>query len=236
MDILEMAVKDRWRDDARCHATAVAAIVRFGEPKIDEPLSLAWKRTLLHRDILIPDGCENEVQFASPKLYSAKDAERYRFREILKTAPTWLLDFTWIRLDAFVLGFDLPSLSDKRTRGRARFSDGCLWPQLPLGKAADSPRRSSNSEDDEKFWRGVLMCRALEPYMGQPDGFVRFLEPTYVKLAQDGYRFNEIKPKTWRGTPDEMKLFEDTLRTWAKAGYVPKPRLRRSRRPPTVGN
>src|SRR5262245_32930275 len=33
---------------ARLHATAVAAIVLSGKPKIDEPLSRAWTRALQH--------------------------------------------------------------------------------------------------------------------------------------------------------------------------------------------
>jgi hypothetical protein len=205
-DILEMAVKDRWRDDARRHALAVAAIVRSGEPKIAEPLALAWKRTLLHHDIRIPDGCENEVQFASPELYSAiiEDAdERERFAEIFRTAPTWLLRFTAIRFDAVVLGFDLPSLSNKRARGVG----GYLWPELPLGRMADSPRHSSNSDDDEEWCWALLTFRALEPYMdsqrvlggpptGQPSALARFLEPTYEKLKRNGARFVEMKPKS----------------------------------------
>jgi hypothetical protein len=36
----------RWRTIARRHATAVAAIVLLGQPKIDEPLSRAWARAL----------------------------------------------------------------------------------------------------------------------------------------------------------------------------------------------
>jgi len=36
------------RESVRHHATAVAAIVISGEPKIDEPLVRAWERTLAH--------------------------------------------------------------------------------------------------------------------------------------------------------------------------------------------
>src|SRR5712691_7593990 len=39
--------EDRLRH-ARLHATAVAAIVLSGEPKIDEPLGRAWRRALRH--------------------------------------------------------------------------------------------------------------------------------------------------------------------------------------------
>src|SRR6516165_12821770 len=36
---------------ARPHATAVAAIVLAGKPKVDEPLAEAWKRALRHYKI-----------------------------------------------------------------------------------------------------------------------------------------------------------------------------------------
>jgi hypothetical protein len=38
---------------AQRHATAVAAIVLAGEPKIDEPLIRAWARSLRHYEIAI---------------------------------------------------------------------------------------------------------------------------------------------------------------------------------------
>jgi hypothetical protein len=122
-DIFEMAVKDRWCSDAQHHMTAVAAIAKFGEPKIDEPLELAWQRTLLRHNISIPDGCKNDLQFASQELHSAIIGDT---DEIFSSAPTWLLDFTWMRCDAYVLGLVLPTLSGKPTR------TGCtswlFWP------------------------------------------------------------------------------------------------------------
>jgi hypothetical protein len=39
------------RKEVRFHATAVAAIVISGEPKIDEHLKCAWARTLAHYKI-----------------------------------------------------------------------------------------------------------------------------------------------------------------------------------------
>jgi hypothetical protein len=210
-DILQMAVKDRWRSDAQYHATAVAAIVRFGKPKIDEPLALAWKRTLLHHDIRIPDACESEVHFASPELYSAiieGADERERFTEIFRTAPMWLLRFTWIRFDAFVLGFDLPSLSSKPAWGMDGLADAYRWPQLPMRKMTDGRRSSPNSEDDEEWCFALLTFRGLEPYIGsrrvlggtptgQRNALARFLEPTFEKLKRNGARFYEVKPKSF---------------------------------------
>ena len=43
------------RGDARPHATAVAAIVISGEPKVDEPLVRAWARTLAHHRMDLQD-------------------------------------------------------------------------------------------------------------------------------------------------------------------------------------
>jgi hypothetical protein len=42
---------DLMRSDVRPHATAVAAIAVWGEPKIDEPLICAWKRTLAYHGL-----------------------------------------------------------------------------------------------------------------------------------------------------------------------------------------
>ena len=41
------------RPKALLHATAVAAVVIYGQPRIDEPLVRAWARTLRHNLIII---------------------------------------------------------------------------------------------------------------------------------------------------------------------------------------
>src|SRR5512133_1703227 len=50
---------------ARLHATAVAAIVLSGDPKIDEPLSRAWTRSLRHYRIRDVNGTQIERQVAA---------------------------------------------------------------------------------------------------------------------------------------------------------------------------
>jgi hypothetical protein len=45
---------------AQRHATAVAAIVLAGEPKIDEPLIRAWARSLRHYEIAIDPTTKSE--------------------------------------------------------------------------------------------------------------------------------------------------------------------------------
>jgi hypothetical protein len=154
------------REEARLHATAVAAIVISGEPKIDEPLKCAWARTLAHYKIDSEDCTLNsdaedstlnnhhELR-AAEKMYPAivpdPDYERphywwdpsivhapesARFTEIFRTAPVWLLQFTGMRLDAPVLEFDLPDISAELTWGMEGAEDSKRWPRLPLGTMA----------------------------------------------------------------------------------------------------
>src|SRR6266550_3971809 len=68
-ELLSAALKDRderlkrllrvWPTYARRHATAVAAIVLSGQPRIDEPLNRAWARALQHY------GIDNNDQIAA---------------------------------------------------------------------------------------------------------------------------------------------------------------------------
>jgi hypothetical protein len=95
---------------ALLHATAVAAISIYGEPRIDEPLIRAWVRTLRHQGITVKNeygreyeyepGHEHEYAFsfeyerelkaAHAILYPAimKGAnETEKFTEIFRTTP-----------------------------------------------------------------------------------------------------------------------------------------------------
>lgn len=158
---------DRKRPEALAHATAVAALVLYGEPKIDEPLRWAWVRTLHHYGITIKDGYgriykseheheyndedgdyeydyeydyKSELMIAHPQLYPAimKDAnETEKFTEIFRTAPIWLLEFTWMRLDASFLKFDLPEMSNKQVWGEEGLKQFLRWPRLPRGMMTD---------------------------------------------------------------------------------------------------
>jgi hypothetical protein len=154
------------RPKALLHATAVAAVVIYGEPKIEEPLIRAWRRTLQHLRIIIRDEygreyqqddprdecereyqqddprdeCGREYQQDDPRLRAKFRISRYetefkaaarelypiiitggneidKFTEVFKTAPIWFLEFTWMRLDASVLKFELPRMSDKQVWG-----------------------------------------------------------------------------------------------------------------------
>lgn len=152
----------QWRPKAMLHATAVAAIVIYGQPRIDEPLGRAWARTLRHHGISIRNEYgrayeyepgheheyraefefeyERELKAASQELRPIimKGAnETEKFTEIFRTAPVWLLEFTWMRLDASLLNFDLPEMSVKQVWGERGFAEMLRWPLLPLGIMTD---------------------------------------------------------------------------------------------------
>src|ERR1700724_4918325 len=113
------------RRDARPHATAVAAIVISGEPKVDEPLVRAWALTLAHHRMDLQNSTLDKratLEAVERKMYPAivedpdygtprwdrsigHAPEAARFTEIFRTAPVWLLQFTMIRLDAWLLKF-----------------------------------------------------------------------------------------------------------------------------------
>jgi hypothetical protein len=122
---------------ARRHATAVAAIVLAGQPKIDEPLIMAWARALQHYGINVNVlvGMDDQVRAAQRLLPIIIGSEHSsaRFSEIFSTAPVWLLQFTGISLDARLLKFHVPDISQRLTWGSAGYKDALRWPLLPSG-------------------------------------------------------------------------------------------------------
>jgi hypothetical protein len=88
---------------------------------------------------------ERGLQHAGSELYSAitKGAnETEKFTQIFRTAPVWLLEFTWMRLDAELLKFDLPKMTDKQVWGEKGLEDMMRWPLLPLGMMTDGRKRA----------------------------------------------------------------------------------------------
>ena len=125
-----------WRSQARFHAAAVAAIVLQGEPRIDEPLERAWLRALERYGIHVSDPTStNSPAKVGPQLlakllkYGADELDT--FSEIFRDAPAWLLMFTSVRIDAKLLNFELPDLSDSVEMGRDGLKEAKLWPLLP---------------------------------------------------------------------------------------------------------
>jgi hypothetical protein len=138
-----------WPTHARRHATAVAAIVLSGQPRVDEPLNRAWARALQHYGIDI----NKDQKAAALQLYPiivGSEKESERFTEIFRTAPVWLLQFTGMVIDSRFLPFQLPDLSPTTRWGSAGYEEARRWPLIPSGMmAAGAPIPDS---DERGLW------------------------------------------------------------------------------------
>jgi hypothetical protein len=121
------------RIQARGHATAVAAIVLAGQPRIDEPLNEAWARVMRHYKISDPMSDRLAAVLLFSEVVGCDKDEPRRFSKIFRTAPIWLLQFTAAAMDARILKFRLPTLTAPLKWGSEGFEDARRWPLLPLG-------------------------------------------------------------------------------------------------------
>jgi hypothetical protein len=128
--------KAAWRRQAALdHATKLVTLILYGDPQIEEPLAIAWKRAL---DRL---GLGNAPQEVLPYRLRAVvadlpgDTENAKIAGVLNSAPSWLLKFCRAGLDCFVLGFELPKSSKPAPEyGRGGLHEARdAWPDLPTG-------------------------------------------------------------------------------------------------------
>jgi hypothetical protein len=148
---------------ARFHATAVAAIVLSGEPKIDEPLSQAWTRALQHYRVRnANEGTQINRQVVAaqrllPIILGDKKTSA-RFTEIFRAAPVWLLNFTQTFIDAGCLKFKLPNTFSWRPKwGRDGYEESRQWPLLP---SCTMTTGDPVPDEEARFWPFPLMEKA----------------------------------------------------------------------------
>ena len=137
---------------ARTHAIEVAAVVLYGEPKIEEPLGIAQSRMLeklekqfaaVAEEFCFRDFGIKPDRFFRPHLrflyfFLMFDNLRggndnLKFERVFSEAPAWLLKFTAIEWDAKLLGFKLRKLVGTPELGREARRDRDRWPFLPEG-------------------------------------------------------------------------------------------------------
>jgi hypothetical protein len=133
---------------ARIHAVRVAAVALYGEPKIDEPLRIAWSRVTekVHKEFAaaaeewwirergeIPN-LHIRASLCSSLMFCNLPGggnDNSKFERIFSEAPAWLLKFTAIEWDAKLLGFKLRELVGAPELGRQARLDRNYWPCLP---------------------------------------------------------------------------------------------------------
>src|SRR6516164_5057351 len=155
----KVGIAERWRKirhGAVTHAAGLAFLLRYGEPRLGEPLSAACQRVAesegwkLYRETMPPRSkfIKYEEHFAPHGRGSVMDIgevlrhlfistlpgvdEKAKLNAIFKSAPAWLIWFTFADYTAAVLGLKLPDLTGVRGFMRSREAfDG--WWGLPDG-------------------------------------------------------------------------------------------------------
>jgi hypothetical protein len=121
------------RRQARDAMIRLGAVMLYGDPKLDEPLSLAWERCLALVGVK-PDLGPDETQLFHRLMTDISGAnEAEKFECVLSKAPVWLLRFTRARRTAALLGIACPELSAAPAWGREGWKDARNWPMLPKG-------------------------------------------------------------------------------------------------------
>ena len=139
------AYKQWLKDCASLHAISLGALVLYGNPNVDEPLSDAWQRCsgrfpiLQHMDQLrffnSQTFAEEIAQIVRKDVMSdlPGSTEAEKFQSMFFSAPAWLIWFTFADLTANFLGLALPDLSSVTSFSRSKAVLD-IWPAVPDGK------------------------------------------------------------------------------------------------------
>jgi hypothetical protein len=143
----EEAVENRIEISAKVHAFCLAALILYGNPKQDEPLSDAWQRCIERFPALQPSKADKLVDewgrlrsrvvanIVAEKVMAELPGttKKEKFQNLFSSAPPWLIWFTFADLTGAILNLTLPDLSSVTNfrRSKAVFEK---WPALPDGK------------------------------------------------------------------------------------------------------
>jgi hypothetical protein len=140
------AVKAQIRDSAISHAIGLGALILYGNPKEDEPLSDAWQRCIelfpglerwkANKRCMSGEGYAREVANIVGDKVKAElpgATKKEKFPNLFSSAPPWLIWFTYADLTGAILNLPLPDLSSV-TNSRRSKSAFEKWPALADGK------------------------------------------------------------------------------------------------------
>jgi hypothetical protein len=133
-------IAEQWQELRRgavAHATVLALLVRYGNPRLGEPLSCAGGRVAKSEfwglfcqkfppdRTIYPGGFEHSFPFTRDRVTIIGDElrhvsiatfpgadEKEKLNRVLQSAPPWLLWFTFADYSAKLLGLSLPDLSN----------------------------------------------------------------------------------------------------------------------------
>lgn len=146
-------------------------VVNDYEPAIAELQAEELPKYRIHE--LTPERYVYAAQSMHSDIMNGAEEQAARFTEIFKTAPPWLLEFTFTFLDAKVLKFDLPDLSAAPEFGDIGLRDAFRWPLLPLGVMTEGHLAPSQEPD---FCCSVEDCRFILETLAKPVSEVTRIE------------------------------------------------------------
>jgi hypothetical protein len=184
---------ERWREVRRgavAHATLIALLVRYGNPRLGEPLSCACARVVeselwaLFRQkfppdrTILPASFEHSFPCTRNRVTSLGDQlrhiaiatfpganEKEKLNNVLRSAPPWLLWSTFADYSAKLLGLGLPDLSTVSRFERSKETFHAWW-GLPQG--AYECRPWPHGIDGEALARTDLSLFELETGQEMP--------------------------------------------------------------------
>src|SRR5262245_7093285 len=114
---------------------SLAELILHGDPQIDEPLAIAWERVRSHL------GPRRTPERLPGVIVLPGNTGIAEFPHIFRSAPSWLLDFCYARLDCFLLGIELQESSEPAPEyGRDGLREAWdAWPELPKGPIGAGP-------------------------------------------------------------------------------------------------
>ena len=143
---------------AHFHALQVAAVALYGEPKMEEPLRVAYSRMKEKLGEELFAAAMDEWWSALLRDALRRADDNLKFERIFSKAPVWLLKFTGIEWDAKLLGFKLRKLVGAPALGWEARRDRNRWPFLPEG-TIDAGGECS---DPDEPWERIIERRCHE--------------------------------------------------------------------------
>jgi hypothetical protein len=227
------------RRGAVAHATLIALVVRYGNPRLGEPLSCAgariaktelWAsfrqkfppdRTIYPADFeySFPNTRDQVTQIGDALRHIAIATfpgadEKEKLNCVLRSAPPWLLWFTFADYSAKLLGLRLPDLSTVRRFERSREIFHAWW---GLPQSAYECRPWPDGTEREPLVRTDLSLLGLGTHQDAP-----ITNRERKRALANSARSNPGQQIDWPGLISEKRLqldFRTELSLLRKAGH-----------------
>jgi len=150
--------KKEWKEslpsEAEDHLLRIIAVFEYGDPRIDEPLELAYQRALMklgtHEGAALARLREDLEREPPAGDFKSKLSAR------LRQVPDWLIYFCSAKVSMNVLGIETPLLPEKVLKVTLAKSDRDTWPFLPQGVLEPRRiRRDSISRTISRFYSAM---------------------------------------------------------------------------------